>query len=218
MSKAFDTVDRKKLIEILKKRGVPEWDVTLIATLLTNTSLSIKRGKQISNVFKTNTGVPQGDGLSPKLFTLYLDEALRELDKFLDEREQNNDSEEKESNTKPCNFGHDYARQSLPNLPRHIEYADDVDFFCKDQESAQEIVQAAKDIFRKYDLHVNETKTEFTPFTKEADLTKVKKLGSFLDDVADINRRKQLATVAMMKYRKISGVGMLSVRKYTIVR
>ena len=61
MSKAFDTVDRKKLSEILKKRGVQKWDVILIVTLLTNTSLSIKQGKQISNVFKTNTGVPQGD-------------------------------------------------------------------------------------------------------------------------------------------------------------
>ena len=39
MSKAFDTVSRSKLLEILRHRGVEEGDVCLIKLLLTNTRL-----------------------------------------------------------------------------------------------------------------------------------------------------------------------------------
>ena len=84
MSKAFDTIDRSRLLNILKARGISEDNVTLIKILLSNTSFQVKQGKNIAREFKTNRGVPQGDGLSPILFTLYLDEALKEIDREID--------------------------------------------------------------------------------------------------------------------------------------
>ena len=76
MSKAFDNVLRDKLINILRSKRVPDWDLSLIRLLLTDT-------RPVSNreTLSTNKGVPQGDGLSPKLLTVYLDEALKELEK-----------------------------------------------------------------------------------------------------------------------------------------
>ena len=83
MSKAFDNVILSKLIQILRTRGVEVIELDLIQLLLSNTTLQIKRRKQKGSCFETNKGFPQGDGLSPRLFTVYLDEALREIDQYL---------------------------------------------------------------------------------------------------------------------------------------
>ena len=42
MSKAFDTVDRKELIDILRKRGIEEENVTIIKPILNQTTLRAK--------------------------------------------------------------------------------------------------------------------------------------------------------------------------------
>ena len=69
MSKAFDTINRVKLMNIMK-----EYTFTTNCDLLELlTTLSMKIGQK----FSTNRGVPQCDGLSPKLFTFYVDHALR---------------------------------------------------------------------------------------------------------------------------------------------
>ena len=71
MSKAFDTVERGKLFEILKKI-LDEDELHLMKVLLQDVQLQVRIGNQTGKAIKTNIGVPQGDGLSPALFTLYL--------------------------------------------------------------------------------------------------------------------------------------------------
>ena len=71
MSKAFDNVDRNKLIDILRSRKIPEENITLIKKLLTNTALEVKAGKKLGEKLQTNKDVLQGDGLSPRLITVY---------------------------------------------------------------------------------------------------------------------------------------------------
>ena len=84
---------------------------------------------------------------------------------------------------------HTYATDSNL-LPLHVEYADDVDFICmSDKISSDELLQMVRDVFGKYNLNVNESKTELTQFSKNCDLTNTKKLGSMLDDTADITNR-----------------------------
>ena len=83
MFKAFDTLDRKKLIDILRRRGTGEKNVTIIKPLLIRTTLRAKNGKSIGEPFNNNRGVPKKDGLSPRIFTQYLDEALGEIDRDL---------------------------------------------------------------------------------------------------------------------------------------
>ena len=80
MSKAFNNVLREKLINIFRSKGIPEWDLSLIRLLLTDKTLKVKSGKHQGDTFSTSKGVPQGHGLSPKLFTVYLNEALKELE------------------------------------------------------------------------------------------------------------------------------------------
>jgi hypothetical protein len=75
--KAFDSVSRAMLPSILKAYGIPEILQTGICSLYEGTTASVKTRDGITNLFKTESGVLQGDVLAPFLFTLYIDIALR---------------------------------------------------------------------------------------------------------------------------------------------
>ena len=197
MSKAFDTIDRSRLLNILNARGISEDNDTLIKILLSNTSLQVKQGKNIAREFKTNRKVPQDNGLSPILFTLYLDEALKKIDRKIDQPNTINEP------STIALHDHDFAKRYRSCLRSHLEYADDVDFLCDSEEEAKEILQIAKNVLMKYNLTINEAKTEIIKYTKDADLRKVKKRGTILVEVAEFKRRKQLAALAMIRYQKI---------------
>ena len=109
MSKAFDNIIRSKLIRTLRTRGVEDKELDLIQLLRSSTTLQIKRGKQKESRFETNKGVLQRDGLSPRLFTCYLDEALREIDQYL-----TSDHNYAAEGTCTNLHGHDYDYQKTP--------------------------------------------------------------------------------------------------------
>ena len=139
--------------------------------------------------FETNVGSPQGDGLSGDLFTVYFEHALRAL------RARLND-------LSPLTV-HQMQHQ---HPPPEVEYADDVDFITVEKQRDEVFNQIFSDTLEEYKLKSNVTKTEHTVIergTYETELWRhVKKLGSLLGDREDINRRKQLAIVAMNKYEK----------------
>ena len=79
MSKAFDTIHRDKVIEDRRQILKPD-ELHLVKILIQDVQLSVKVGDKVGRVFTTNVGTPQGDCLSPTLFTLYLAKALKECD------------------------------------------------------------------------------------------------------------------------------------------
>ena len=78
LSKAFDCLDRTKLIEIIEEHGLANEDkLRLITFLLSETTMRIKVDGMLGACFKTIIGTPQGDALSPILFLIYLEHILR---------------------------------------------------------------------------------------------------------------------------------------------
>ena len=79
MSAAFDTIDRATLLNILETI-IEEDELRLVRFLLSNTCLNIRiGGTKEEKKFTSNIGTPQGDSLSPILFGVYLENALKEV-------------------------------------------------------------------------------------------------------------------------------------------
>ena len=70
MSRAFDTIDRRRLLTVRGNIVIPD-EMRMHWLLLLDTSLVVLVGRATTKPFNT-TGTPQGDGLSPVLFTGYL--------------------------------------------------------------------------------------------------------------------------------------------------
>lgn len=189
LSSAFDTINREKLIEIMKEI-IGEDELIMIKILLSNTSLQIKMNNVNAEPFETNVGSPQGDGLSGDLFNIYFEHSLRKLRAKLDEQ----------CPKIPSIFEHQTP-------PDETIYADDADFITTDKIRRDKLNEIFIDILSQDNLKSNATKTEHTVIERGDNETemwrKVQKLGSLLGDKEDINRRKQLSIASMNDYEKL---------------
>ena len=75
--KAFDSVDRKALWNILRVYGMPAKIIKLISSLYENSECTVLVDNEPTTPFKVNTGVRQGCVLSPLLFCIAIDFILR---------------------------------------------------------------------------------------------------------------------------------------------
>ena len=76
-SKAFDSVDRNKLFEILKLHGIPDKIISAIKVLYTDTSSTILTRDGETPAFSISSGILQGDTLAPFLFIIVVDYVMR---------------------------------------------------------------------------------------------------------------------------------------------
>ena len=84
MSSAFDTIQREKLLNIAAEI-INEDEMRILRLLLSETTLEIKVNGAEASQFTSNIGSPQGDSISGPLFTVYFENALKELRKAVDE-------------------------------------------------------------------------------------------------------------------------------------
>ena len=76
-SKAFDSVDREKMFEILGLYGIPEGIISAIRVLYTDTSSSILSSDGETELFSIIAGILQRDILALFLFIIVVDYVLR---------------------------------------------------------------------------------------------------------------------------------------------
>ena len=76
-SKAFDSIDRGRMFQILEAYGIPPDVVSAIRVMYENTSAVVITPEGETEQFAIDTGVLQGDPLAPFLFIICLDYALR---------------------------------------------------------------------------------------------------------------------------------------------
>ncbi|GFR93788.1 very-long-chain enoyl-CoA reductase [Elysia marginata] len=175
MSAAFDTINRETLLKILEDI-VNEDEHRIIRFLPSNTIINTKIiGATEKKPFFSNVGTPQGDSLSPVLFTIYLEHALKEVRPVL---------------PKPLT-----PLEKV--LPREIAYADNVDFVAFEDIDIEEVGK----VLEKYNLQVNVDKTEFTNLSRgETNWQTTKKVGTLIGDQENIERRKQLSSAALLRW------------------
>lgn len=78
-SKAYDSISRRRLWKIMEKYGIPKKLINLSKSSISESRCKVKINGEISEKFDVSTGVRQGDGVSPLLFNLALEEALQEV-------------------------------------------------------------------------------------------------------------------------------------------
>ena len=83
-SKAYDTVDRKKLFERLQSLGINGIFLKNIMAMYEKTSYKIKLKNGYLDPISSNLGLKQGCPLSPILFNLYIDDIKNLFDKECD--------------------------------------------------------------------------------------------------------------------------------------
>ena len=78
--KAFDSVNRDMLFQILSKFGIPESLITVIKKLYTDNKVTTRAGKE-KVTFDYTSGVKQGDPLAPALFLFVIQATCVYMDK-----------------------------------------------------------------------------------------------------------------------------------------
>ena len=200
MSKAFDSVKRVVLFEDLKEM-LEHDELHLLAIILREVRLQVRVGTVLGKSFKTNIGVPQGDCLSPILFTIYLAKALRQL---------NVQTPAAPPNLQDHNYSVKLQQSQSQPLPADFEiglqYADDITWASNNAHPLREIERTAPEVLKERNLKVNNAKTEKHHISRNGINTSWKKckyLGSLLDTEEDITRRKVLSMVSFNKFRSV---------------
>jgi len=190
--KAFDSIDRTIIFKILRFYGIPIKIVNAIKLLYNDSESTVKINGQLSEYFKINTGVLQGDTLAPFIFITVLNFVL----------ERSHDEK----------FG--FTTKTDRKLT-DLDFADDIVLFDDNIETAVLHFNKIKTEADRIGLKINYNKTKYITYNiqgtieefKNSDIEKVDDfcyLGANIDDVLkDIQKRIQKAWTIFWRLRKI---------------
>jgi hypothetical protein len=156
-TKAFDTVGRTGLWQLLRRYGCPDKFTKMIESLHTGMKAKVKAAGETSDSFPVSNGVKQGCVLAPTLFSIFLsamlEEAFRDLDEgvYIQSRQDAN----------LFNVSHFKAKTKTTQiLVRELLFADDSALVAHTPEQMQRIVDAFSAASKKFGLQINIKKTE----------------------------------------------------------
>ena len=202
-SKAFDSVNREKMFEILGLYGIPNETIDAIKVLYTNTRSSIVTPDGETESFDILSGILQGDTLAPFLFIIVIDYIMRiSVDTM---KENGLMYRPRRSSRHPDLFITD------------ADFADDIALLSDSLTNAQKLLSALESASNCTGLYLNETKTECMPINTRNNIQiktlsnnilkcveDYKYLGShILNSEKDFNIRKGMAWNACNKMDKL---------------
>lgn len=201
--KAFDSVDRAKLIIILASYGIPQKLIDAIAVMYANTRAKVLSSDGETTIFNITAGVLQGDTLAPFLFIIIVDYVMRST------LEDHNHLGFTLNKTTRRN-------QPLPqNTFTDTDYADDLCLISDSVTDAQSFLTRLENAAAEFGLVVNVEKTEAMMFNTVGTLTTItgepienkqdfKYLGAWISSTSkEFNVRKGCAWSALNKLDKL---------------
>ena len=202
LEKAFDGVERDLLYLRLLTLGIEGKIYNAIKSLYSNTLNCVRLNNYITDWFISDTGVRQGDNLSPTLFSLFINDLALELKKL--------------------NLGV-RVQDEIINI---LMYADDMVLLAKNENDLQSMLNVMTEWCRKWRVKVSEPKTNIVHFRpkrkprtqhefflsgfKVEVVTSYKYLGIIMDEHLTFNQC--IETLSSSAGRALSGI--ISKRKF----
>ena len=173
--KAFDSIHRGKLMDILRAYGVPEKVVTAIAATYSETWAKVRTPDGDTEPFQILAGVLQGDTLAPFLFIIALDYALRCA---INGREEE--------------LGFTLRKRASRRVPAKmitdLDFADDISLISDTVEKACKLLSEVERQCNRIGLGINAKKTKVMPMNADEPVVQVSTLdGTHLEVVNDYN-------------------------------
>ena len=155
-SKAFDTVGRTELWQLLRKYGCPEKFTTMIEALHTGMVANVSVGGEVSESFSVTNGVKEGCVLAPTFFSIFLSAMLDETFRGM------GDGVYIRSRQSADLFNVAHFRDKTKStwiLVRELLFADDSALVAHSAEEMQKIVDDLSDASNKFGLKINTRNT-----------------------------------------------------------
>ena len=167
-TKAFDSIHRGKIEQILLAYGLPKETVAAIMILYRNIKVKVCSPDGDTAYFDIVAGVLQGDALAPYLFIICLDYVLRTLiDKI---RENGFELTKKRSRRYPAKTITD------------ADYADDIAILANTPNQAKTLLHSSEWATAGIGLHVNAHKTEYMCFNQAGNISTLEGTSLKLED------------------------------------
>jgi len=156
-SKAFDSIHRGKMEQILLAYGLPKETVAAIMMLYKDTKAMVRSPDGDTDFFGIAAGVLQGDTLAPYIFIICLDYVLRTS---LDTMKEKGFTLRKARSRR-------YPAQTVTD----VDYADDLALLADTPTQAEALLHSLEEAAKNVGLYVNSDKTEFMSFKKQGDIS-----------------------------------------------
>ena len=156
-TKAFDSIHRRKMEQILLAYDLPKETVAAITILYRNTKVKLRSSDGDAEYFDIVAGVLQGDTLAPYLFIICLDYVLRtSIDKI---RENGFKLKRKRRRRYPAKTITD------------ADYADDIALLANTPNQAETLLNSLERAAASIGLHINAHKTEYMCYNQTGDIS-----------------------------------------------
>ena len=156
-TKAFDSIHRGKMEQILLAYGIPKETVAAIMILYRNTKVKVRSPDGDTEYFDIVAGVLQGDTLAPYIFIICLDYVLRtSIDKI---RENGFELTKKRSRRYPATTITD------------ADYADDIAILANTPDQAETLLHSLEQAATGIGLYVNAHKMEYMCYNQTGDIS-----------------------------------------------
>ena len=156
-TKAFDSIHRGKMEQILLAYGLPKETVAAVMMLYRNTKVKVRSPDGDTDYFDIVAGVLQGDTLAPYLFIIYLDFVLRTS---INKIKENGFKLTKERSRR-------YPAKTITDA----DYADDIALLVIAPAQAETLHHSLEQADSGIGLHVNAHKTEYMCFNQTGDIS-----------------------------------------------
>ena len=156
-TKAFDSIHRGKMEQILLAYSLPKETATAIIMLYRNTKVKVHFPDGDTNYFDIVAGVLQGDTLAPYFFIICLDYVLKTS---IDKMKENGFKLTKERSRR-------YPAQTITDT----DYADDIALLANAPAQAETLLHSLEWAASGIGLHVNAHKTEYMCFNQRGDIS-----------------------------------------------